>query len=111
MDEFVGVKGTDVLIGFVIATSLSLCIIGASQGAKRDGRSRFWTIMYWIVLAWSATLCVGAVVNLTMIALSSFWMALGAAGVIGVAVGLACGPKLWRARREAEERRMFVQDL
>lgn len=100
MSEMTGIAGSDVLAAAALVVILPLCALALSPfpwSRKRPGLS---FACYWVLLLFSAGLLTSAVVNLTLIGLSRFWMTAGGTGAIGILVTFSRGPALWLERRE-----------
>jgi hypothetical protein len=100
MSELSGLVVSDVLAGIAFIVILPLCALALSPFRRTRRRPGLSFAGYWVLLLCSAGLLTSAVVNLMLIGTSSFWMAAGGAGVIGVLVTFSRGPALYSSETQ-----------
>lgn len=103
------------VVDLIAAIPLVLTAAGARWGlvtmAQRGIGLRVLSTLHRALVSFMATLLLSASVLFATGRAGSVWYGLTAAGIFGMALLWNRGPSLWRARREAEERRMLAHDF
>jgi hypothetical protein len=105
------VTGEDMLVGLSVGTALVLGSLALGLIARRGRAPRTATVAYWLLVAYAVSLVFASTVLLVLGHRDGLWYGLAAGGLAGAAALARNGPPVWRARRDAEERRMVAHDL
>jgi hypothetical protein len=103
MSQVPGLAGNEVVVGAALALILPLSAYALASSPRRRQNLSF--ACYWLLLLFSAALVTTAVMNLTLIGSSRFWMTAGAAGLIGILVTFSRGLGLWQQQGDTARAR------
>ena len=101
-------------VAFVVGLMLTGAGLVAAHNASRGSRPRVWKFVYGGVLVYSFLLFFSSLLDglfIHPVFEMSIFTPLGLAGLLAGVIVLSRSRHVWDARREEEERRMFVQDL
>jgi len=104
-------QGVDLLAAIPIVLTAAAARWGLLAMARRGLWLRALPVLHRLMLAFLATLVLAAFVLFATGRGASIWYGLGAAGLCGLGLLWRRGPSLWRARSEAEERRIAARDF
>jgi hypothetical protein len=105
------VTGEDMLVGLSVGTALVLGSLALGLIARRGRAPRAVSVTYWLLVAYAVSLVFASTVLLVLGHRDGLWYGLAGGGLVGAIALVRNSPSMWRARRDAEERRMVAHDL